>query len=97
MIGDPLLKHLVLVERPRVSSPVVLWRPPFLQPHIIVHEIVFHYRHSHPEEKSSIMYFSVEFTSPCMSSHSLHPQTFGGKTLGNPKVGTKLHTVLLHC
>ena len=43
------------------------------------------------------MYFSVEFRLPCMSSHSLHPQTFGGKTLGNPKVGTKLHTVLLHC
>ena len=34
--------------------------------------------------------------SPCMSSHPLHPLTFGGKTLRNPKVGTKFHAVLLH-
>merc|ERR1719234_303441 len=56
MIGHPLLKHLMLVERFRVRSPVILWRPTLFKPHIVVHEIVIHCRHSHP----------------CMSSHPFH-------------------------
>ena len=98
MVGNPLLKHLVLVERSRVRSPVILGWPTLFKPHIVVHEIIIHCRHSHPDKIVFVQCtFSAKMASPCMSSHSLHPLTFGGETLRNPKVGTKFHAVLLHC
>ena len=51
VVGNPLFQHFVLIKRSMVRAPVVLRRLSLLQSHIVVHKIVIHCRHSHPESE----------------------------------------------
>ena len=51
VVGNPLFQHFVLIKRSMVRAPVVLRWLSLLQSYIVVHEIVIHCRHSHPESE----------------------------------------------